>query len=826
EIFANIEQVTLFVTEPTSEAKSSVAGQYVSPVLPSVGIAVRSHNPAQTKELLGDLLTVLGVANMAVSGFSNPEAGENEDRYMIGAFDEKTIYCYLRQSGRNTILSLSAETAEACVKAVESGQNVLSDGPLQAKLAGMGPNASKLILANHGGVIRLLNAHIHKGLDESGPLPYSDLLEQLAQVFDKTSLEVATGETENSFKVRASLSNLPPGSEIFPIAMQLAEGVPKNLTTQAVEPNPADGAKISPEAKVVLEWEQGAKAESHKVYFGTSRENLELAGETEEIEFEEPRKLEEGSAYYWRVDEITEDGNVTEGEVWNFGTGQMVFNKKSEDSWLTGGEGKGLEFDGVDDFIDIEIDESMEQMTIAMWLKFNEIRSWENEYGQSEKFSSLISSDDYWSTGAVHFNLNGHDVDPPILEFNVIGTADMDFSSQGGLESGKWYHVIVVYDDLGDEVRIYINGQLDTEAGMTVGPVIIGKAAIGMWRDNGRFFDGVMDDIRIYNYAMDEEEAAGLYVSPYASKPEPADGSRTAPTGPKKFQWKAGIGSVGHKLYFGNDPEELSLLAELEVDTYSELPDFEENTSYYWRVNEVQRDGSVIEGNIWRFNTGGLVAHWTFDEGQGRTAKDSAGTYDGIMHGWVGWFNDGKIGGAIALDSEDGYVEVEHIGTFDAVTLAMWIKVYSLDNTWTSILHNDGWNSNDVHYHLIRDGHFRIALNGSRAKSVGEYNEYDPKPLPADQDSRFAFTKDKFGQWHHIAIVYDSQAKIADFYVDGQLDVRRNYEEVVPAKLGPLRIGSYDTSSREFNGTMDDIRIYDYALSENDVADLYSEGAD
>ncbi|MHC4843977.1 MAG: LamG domain-containing protein, partial [Planctomycetota bacterium] len=213
----------------------------------------------------------------------------------------------------------------------------------------------------------------------------------------------------------------------------------------------------------------------------------------------------------------------------------------------------------------------------------------------------------------------------------------------------------------------------------------------------------------------------------------------------------------------------------------------------------------------------------TFDEGQGRTAKDSAGRYDGIMHGWVGWFNDGKIGGAIALDSEDGYVEVQHIGTFDAVTLAMWIKVSSIEKQWISILHNDGWSSNDVHYHLIGDGHFRIAVNGSRVESIGEYNQHDPRPISADQDSSFAFTEDKFGQWHHIAIVYNSQAKTADFYVNGELDVRRRYEEVVPVKLGPLRIGSHDISSREFDGSMDDVRIYDYALSEEEVAELYKD---
>ncbi|MHC5073257.1 MAG: tetratricopeptide repeat protein, partial [Planctomycetota bacterium] len=280
ELFANIEQVTLFITEPTSEAKNSVLGQYVSPALPSVGIAVRSHNPVQTKSLLSELLKVFGVANLAMSGISETAADDIEGKYMIGAFDGKGVYCYMKQSGQNTVLALSSETAQAGVKAVESGKNVLSEGPLQTKVAGMSPDASKLILVNHGGAIRLFNEHMHKDYDASEPLPYSDIFKQLADVFTKTSIKVSTGETENSFKVRASLSNLPPGSEIFPIAMQLAGGLPRNLTMKAVEPGPADGAKISPEAEAVLEWLPGAMAESHKVYFGTNRESLELLGET------------------------------------------------------------------------------------------------------------------------------------------------------------------------------------------------------------------------------------------------------------------------------------------------------------------------------------------------------------------------------------------------------------------------------------------------------------------------------------------------------------------------------------------------------------------
>ncbi|MHC5075164.1 MAG: LamG-like jellyroll fold domain-containing protein [Planctomycetota bacterium] len=816
ELFANIEQVTLFITEPTSEAKNSVLGQYVSPALPSVGIAVRSHNPVQTKSLLSELLKVFGVANLAMSGISETAADDIEGKYMIGAFDGKGVYCYMKQSGQNTVLALSSETAQAGVKAVESGKNVLSEGPLQTKVAGMSPDASKLILVNHGGAIRLFNEHMHKDYDASEPLPYSDIFKQLADVFTKTSIKVSTGETENSFKVRASLSNLPPGSEIFPIAMQLAGGLPRNLTMKAVEPGPADGAKISPEAEAVLEWLPGAMAESHKVYFGTNRESLELLGETEKKEFEELGEIEEGGTYYWRVDEVAEDGSVTEGQVWNFSVGQMIYNNKSEDSWLSGGEGKGIEFDGVDDYIDVEIDEPMKQMTISLWFKYNQIRDWESDSGGGGMFASLISSDDFDSAGAMHFNLDGYS-EPPVLEFTIIGEREAGWTFQRGIEAGKWYHVTVVYDNPADSVKTYVNGQLEDQEVWTVGPVLIGKAAIGMWRDNGRFFDGFMDDIRIYNYAMDEEEATRLYVSPYATKPVPADGSRAAPAGPKKLQWEAGVGAVGHKLYFvGSDPQELSMLAELEGNSYSEIPEMSENTTYYWRIDEVQRDGSVIEGDVWNFTTGGMIAHWKFDETSGKIASDSAGGHNGRLQGEPVWTSAGKIGGALEFDGKDDYVDIDVPGEMEEMTIAMWLKYNKVEGespmdpyiSSSLISHNLYSDIGSVHFNLINiDGTVFVELSPS-----GIFEEYH------SEDSLEA------GRWYHVAATYDNPNKTVKIYINGQEDSSTN-ETVGPALIGEAAIGdwtgaTYETD-RHFDGVLDDIRIYDSVLSAEDIAELY-----
>jgi tetratricopeptide (TPR) repeat protein len=829
ELFANIEQVTLFITEPTSEAKSSVLGKYVSPVLPSVGIAVRSHNPVQTKSLLSELLKVFGVVNMSMmSGVSETAADDIEGKYMIGAFDGKGVYCYMKQSGQNTILALSSETAQAGVKAVESRKNVLNDGALQAKLGAMSPDASKLVLVNHGGAIRLANAHMHKDYDSSDTLPYFDILEQLAQVFEKTSLEVATGETENSFKVRASLSNLPPGSEIFPIAMQLGGDIGRNLTVKAVEPGPEDGAKISPAGGVVLEWVPGAMAESHKVYLGTSGDSLELVGETEENAFVELREIEEGGTYYWRVDEVREDGSVTEGKVWNFSVGELVglwkFDGNAEDSsgnnhhgtvkgdpkWVTGRVGDALEFDGVDDFVDTTVTTDLPAWTVALWVK-----------SPSEPTSEAQSGPVNWEPN-FHINWNHHD---PAFRGTASLQAEERWSAASfeELNANKWYYLCATYD--GESLKTYKNGVLVAENSNPSGEPTADIASLKFGRHAlvEQYFAGTVDDVRIYNYAMDEEEAAGLYVSPYATKPEPANGSRTAPTGPQKFQWKAGVGFVGHKLYFGNKSDQLSLVTEIETNSFSKMPRFEENTSYYWRIDEVQRDGSVIEGDVWSFTTGGMIAHWKFDEKSGRFASDSAGENDGRLQGGPVWTSEGKIGGALEFDGYDDYVDIDVAGEMEEMTIAMWLKYNTVEGespsepgSYSSLISRNLYSDNGaVHFNLINvEGSVHIDFNVNTM--IQEF--HSESSLEA-------------GKWYHVAATYDNPNQTVKIYINGQVDSVLTNDTGGPALIGEAAIGDwkdpYYETKRHFDGVLDDIRIYDSVLSEEDIAELYkSTGSD
>jgi len=79
------------------------------------------------------------------------------------------------------------------------------------------------------------------------------------------------------------------------------------------------------------------------------------------------------------------------------------------------------------------------------------------------------------------------------------------------------------------------------------------------------------------------------------------------------------------------------------------------------------------------------------------------------------------------------------------------------------------------------------------------------------------------GQWHHVAIVYDGVEKI--LYVDGQVDARKSYSQALNTNDVNVQLGrNAEFPSGEYGGLLDDVRIYNRALAESEIAALMSPG--
>jgi hypothetical protein len=199
---------------------------------------------------------------------------------------------------------------------------------------------------------------------------------------------------------------------------------------------------------------------------------------------------------------------------------------------------------------------------------------------------------------------------------------------------------------------------------------------------------------------------------------------------------------------------------------------------------------------------GGLLGWWKLDEKEGTTAADSSGSgNDGTLVGNPQWRpQGGKISGALEFSGKGDYVKIANESVFNItsqITVAAWVNITSVPQEWTGIV-----TKGDTTWRLSTDFannvfHFGVAredyLNGRTA--VGS------------------------GQWHHVACVYDGQKM--SIYVDGKLDVSRPRSGPIATNNFPVCIGeNIELTGHCWNGLIDDVRIYTYALSENEIAAL------
>lgn len=224
------------------------------------------------------------------------------------------------------------------------------------------------------------------------------------------------------------------------------------------------------------------------------------------------------------------------------------------------------------------------------------------------------------------------------------------------------------------------------------------------------------------------------------------------------------------------------------------------------------------------YNRGKPVAHWKFDECQGSTIHDSSDnsnngaltiggsgtqTSAGTCSTSGAWANgaSGKFSSSMSFDGTDDYVNIPGPATelqiTEAITISSWIKTTKSD--WQVVVDD---------------------LGSSPYSSWSQWLDPNGKIAWNDGGSwRLSNTVVNDGEWHHIVSVVDSN-NILKYYIDGKLD-ENNYSSIDAriATSDAKAIGRRaDTNSYLFSGQIDDVRIYNYALSTQQVQNVMNEG--
>lgn len=207
-----------------------------------------------------------------------------------------------------------------------------------------------------------------------------------------------------------------------------------------------------------------------------------------------------------------------------------------------------------------------------------------------------------------------------------------------------------------------------------------------------------------------------------------------------------------------------------------------------------------------------LLGRWDFDEKGGTTAFNSVvGGVDGSLVGGAAFTITGGIaGGAIQIDSYNGFVTMgDNFPATPTFSLQAWVK--TAPNVTTAMTpiskHISGIGQG---YYLsinsVNDGYTFSSQAGFRSMNG---NDLTATGLPAVND----------GFWHQLVGVFDKGT--SSLYVDGQL-AARTFNNGYSNNAANFIVGGLGGVGSFYNGLVDEVRVYDSALSGVDVAYLYS----
>jgi len=198
----------------------------------------------------------------------------------------------------------------------------------------------------------------------------------------------------------------------------------------------------------------------------------------------------------------------------------------------------------------------------------------------------------------------------------------------------------------------------------------------------------------------------------------------------------------------------------------------------------------------------GLILYFPFSEGKGMKVHDkSPNGNDGEIHGAV-WTN-GKFGKALYFDGNDSYIKTNEDGPSGIYTISYgcWIKT-SQNGQNKHILNIGEPVTNGMVHMMLYDGKIKYGAWGFDCFSERTYND---------------------GNWHYVVVVYDKEN--FKLYVDGTLESFSSDYASLNLVASPIYIGKYcEGDGFGFNGIIDEVRIYNRALNEEEIKMHYLYG--
>ncbi len=477
----------------------------------------------------------------------------------------------------------------------------------------------------------------------------------------------------------------------------------------AYNPAPPDGADhVNPE--IDMSWSIGAEASRHDIYLGTSFDDVNTAnrGSHANVQFKmfhssntyDPGTLEFETTYYWRIDE-TKGATIWKGDVWSFTT---IFEIPTTDpsllgwwkldeeegilaidwsgnynhgtlvngpEWALGRIDGALEFDGINDYVNLPIGQvisTLDESTLAIWTNFT------NPEG-----GVLRPIVNFGTDTTNYFYLSPRSAEDGALHVAItVDNIPYDLDSPTGTLDTGWHHLAVVSEP--NNMQLYLDGQ---PAGNMSPEFVLSDLGVTNqnWLGkpewpNDAFFSGSLDDFRIYNRVMSQEEVEKVMrgYPLLAGDPKPANRSTADIISAATLSWTPGDNVVEHDVYFGTDAAAVKDANTLTADIYRGRQDanaytipeaLDWNQTYYWRIDEYNSDGTIGIGRLWRFTIEDYIVVEDFEAYNDITPGEEGSNR--IYLTWLDGFDNPSVNGATIGYPDPFFADDEHFVEVDIV---------------------------------------------------------------------------------------------------------------------------------------------------------------
>jgi hypothetical protein len=462
------------------------------------------------------------------------------------------------------------------------------------------------------------------------------------------------------------------------------------------------------------------------------------------------------------------------------------------------------------DFLELpfRIDQSVgsDGLSVALWLRPDAV----NGAGNNPSiFLSTNNGGNDWSLGFKD-------------GFPFIRTGKLELTTPQYVYANQWIHLVGVFDPQTARVTITLNGIQATLNALGFDPSTA-RMFIGADSDGSNPYDGLMDDLRIWNRVLSTEEIGLLYgnglgdlgpkATILASSPDfqaQVDAVLSFNQPVNDFNATTDLDLTGVTLLESSTDDNQTFLLSLLPNSFSpstlsiELKAGSVSDRFGSTNNSISK---TIDFRAHRIREFDLLLWWKLD---GDLSDSSGGGNTGSSVS-PDWNSSGKFGSAFSLDSTDGR-SVTHSGLatdLPEATLSVWVYPRS------------------ENFHIFQTDPISSALSWTiqKRRPLFFYNGLSQSYLPGGPiDEVHGRDYLSLNTWTHLALTYEFEIHRLRLFTNGNLDIESSFSAnlTFPSsdafRLGPT--DEIDTTS----GEVDDFRIYDRALSIGEIQKIFGGG--